>query len=134
MVLRQMRLDFYSHMLQPAEENSLITCTELLQKRKTCFKVSTGSKSWDKILKGGFESRSVSEVYGEYRCGKTQLFHTMAVAVQLPKEEGGGAGKAIVLGEEHPTAQPPSVCTDQTQIRKAHSVQRDLLLLPNVST
>lgn len=133
-MFRQMNIDFYSCMPQPPEENSLITCTELLQKRKTCFKVSTGSKSWDKILKGGFESRSVSEVYGEYRCGKTQLFHTMAVAVQLPTEEGGGAGKAIVLGKEPSTAQSLHVCTEHFQIPKARFVQKDSHPLPNAST
>lgn len=77
----------------------MITCAELYQQRKTCFRLSTGSKNWDKILGGGFESRSVSEVYGEYRCGKTQLMHTMAVIAQQTKEEGGASGKTVVIGK-----------------------------------
>ncbi|KAK4503889.1 hypothetical protein PRZ48_004804 [Zasmidium cellare] len=84
----------------PPEQNGMITCTELLQRRRTCFKIRTGSDNWNKILGGGFESRSVSEVYGEFRCGKTQLFHTMSVTAQLPREEGGAAGKVIVIDTE----------------------------------
>ncbi|CAK4032533.1 meiotic recombination dmc1 [Lecanosticta acicola] len=76
------------------------TCGELLHQRKACFRISTGSESWNKILKGGFESSSVNEVYGEYRCGKTQLSHTLCVTAQLPKSSGGAEGKVVVLDTE----------------------------------
>ena len=36
---------------------------------------------------------SITEVYGEFRCGKTQLSHTMCVTAQLPREMGGAEGK-----------------------------------------
>jgi RecA/RadA recombinase len=36
---------------------------------------------------------SITEVYGEFRCGKTQLCHTMCVTAQLPKDMGGAEGK-----------------------------------------
>jgi meiotic recombination protein DMC1 len=78
-----------------------MTSGELLIKRKTCFRLSTGSASFDKMLGGGFESRSVNEVYGEFRCGKTQLSHTLAVCAQLPLSRGGGNGKVVVLGMLH---------------------------------
>ncbi len=29
------------------------------------------------------ESGSITEVYGEFRCGKTQLMHTLAVTCQV---------------------------------------------------
>ncbi len=75
------------------------TCaTEILEKRKACFRLSTGSKSWDAILNGGFQSMSINEVFGEFRCGKTQLAHTLCVVAQLPKEQGGGEGKVAYLG------------------------------------
>jgi Rad51 len=32
-------------------------------------------------------------VYGEFRTGKTQMSHTMAVLAQLPPDMGGGGGK-----------------------------------------
>lgn len=45
---------------------------------------------------------SITEVYGEFRCGKTQLCHTMCVTAQLPKDMGGAEGKVL----------PPNVLTD----------------------
>ncbi len=46
----------------------------------------------------GFETMSISEIYGEFRCGKTQICHTMAVITQLPKEMGGAEGKVAWIG------------------------------------
>ncbi|KAI9791710.1 MAG: Meiotic recombination protein dmc1 [Peltula sp. TS41687] len=59
-----------------------ITAAELGQQRRRVVKISTGSKQLDTILGGGFQSMSISEVYGEFRCGKTQLSHTMSVICQ----------------------------------------------------
>lgn len=53
-----------------------------------------------KILGGGVESKSITEVYGEFRTGKSQLCHTLAVTSQLPKEMGGGNGKAVYIDTE----------------------------------
>lgn len=75
-----------------------MTGTELKEKRKDRFKVSTGSENLNRILAGGFESGSVSEVYGEYRCGKTQLSHTMVVTAQQSAAKGGG--RVAVLDTE----------------------------------
>jgi RecA/RadA recombinase len=41
---------------------------------------------------------SISEVFGEFRCGKTQLSHTMSVITQLPKDMGGAEGKVAYIG------------------------------------
>lgn len=76
-----------------------MTGSELLQIRKSCFRLSTGSKNWDGILNGGFQSMSINEVYGEYRCGKTQLAHTLCVVAQLPKERGGAEGRVAYIGK-----------------------------------
>lgn len=43
---------------------------------------------------------SISEVFGEFRCGKTQLSHTMAVVAQLPKTLGGADGKVAYIDTE----------------------------------
>ena len=37
---------------------------------------------------------SLTEAFGEYRTGKTQLAHTLCVQVQLSPEEGGANSKA----------------------------------------
>jgi RecA/RadA recombinase len=35
------------------------------------------------VLAGGFETGSITEIYGEFRCGKTQLCHTLCVTCQV---------------------------------------------------
>ncbi|KAI9055802.1 hypothetical protein LZ554_000742 [Drepanopeziza brunnea f. sp. 'monogermtubi'] len=74
-----------------------MTAAELGQIRKRCIRISTGSKQLDAALNGGFQTMSINEVYGEFRCGKTQLAHTMAVIAQLPKEMGGAEGKVAYI-------------------------------------
>ncbi|EGE07943.1 Rad51 family protein [Trichophyton equinum CBS 127.97] len=80
--------------------SGFITAMELGHQRKRVVKISTGSKQFDTILGGGFQSMSISEVYGEFRCGKTQLSHTMSVIAQLPKDLGGAEGKAAYIDTE----------------------------------
>ena len=73
---------------------------ELLQKREKLLKITTGSSKLDALLQGGIESMSITEIFGEFRTGKTQLCHTLAVTAQLPKENGGGGGKVIYIDSE----------------------------------
>lgn len=73
---------------------------DMLQKRKNIRKISTGSEKLDALLGGGVESMSITEAFGEFRTGKTQLCHTLAVTAQLPREEGGGGGKVIFIDAE----------------------------------
>jgi RecA/RadA recombinase len=40
---------------------------------------------------GGIESKAITEFYGEYRTGKTQLCLTLCVTSFLPRVMGGGA-------------------------------------------
>jgi DNA repair protein RAD51 len=73
---------------------------EVHAKRSEVCYISTGSSEFDKLLNGGIESGSITEVFGEFRTGKTQLCHTIAVTCQLPVENGGGAGKCIYIDTE----------------------------------
>ncbi|KAK0509178.1 hypothetical protein JMJ35_008549 [Cladonia borealis] len=80
--------------------SGFITAVELGHQRKRVCRISTGSKQLDAILGGGFQTMSISEVYGEFRCGKTQLSHTMSVVAQLPKDMGGAEGKVAYIDTE----------------------------------
>lgn len=71
-----------------------------LQKRLNLTYLTTGSKELDKLLGGGIETGSITEMFGEFRTGKTQICHTLCVTCQLPKENGGGAGKALYIDTE----------------------------------
>lgn len=46
------------------------------------------------------ETGSITEIYGEFRTGKTQLCHTLCVTCQLPLDQGGGEGKALYIDTE----------------------------------
>jgi len=69
----------------------------ILDQRREMIKITTGSRKLDEILHGGIEAGSITEIFGEYRCGKTQLCHTVAVTCQLPVVRGGGEGKCIYI-------------------------------------
>ena len=74
---------------------------EFAQKRENICHITTGSKSFDELLGGrGVESRAITEAFGAYGSGKTQLGLTLAVNVQLPKEQGGSSGKAVFIDTE----------------------------------
>ena len=74
--------------------------TIFLEQRKKILKITTGSRELDHLLRGGIEANSITEIFGEFRTGKTQICHTLCVTCQLPKSEGGGEGKAIYIDTE----------------------------------
>ncbi|HID47611.1 MAG TPA: DNA repair and recombination protein RadA, partial [Methanococcaceae archaeon] len=52
---------------------------DLLNQRRTVWKLSTGSKELDRILNGGLESQSTTEFAGMFGSGKTQIVHQACV-------------------------------------------------------
>ncbi|XP_015922903.1 DNA repair protein RAD51 homolog B [Parasteatoda tepidariorum] len=76
------------------------TATEYHRKRSEIIQITTGSKELDKLLGGGIETGSITEIFGEFRTGKTQLCHTLAVTCQLPIDYNGGEGKSIYIDTE----------------------------------
>jgi len=73
---------------------------EALAKRSSVIRISTGSKELDTLLGGGIETGSITEVFGEFRTGKTQLCHTLAVTTQLQRDMGGGEGTVLIVDTE----------------------------------
>lgn len=59
------------------------TATEFHQKRAGIVYLTTGSKELDRLLGGGIETGSITEIFGEFRTGKTQICHTLAVTCQV---------------------------------------------------
>lgn len=49
---------------------------------------------------GGIETGAITELFGEFRTGKSQLCHTLAVTCQLPVSMGGGEGKCLYIDTE----------------------------------
>ncbi|MGB2727619.1 MAG: DNA repair and recombination protein RadA [Halobacteriota archaeon] len=77
------------------------TGDKILERRLGIGKLTTGSKSFDDLLGGGLETQAMSEFYGEFGSGKTQIAHQLAVNVQLPLEKGGLNGSVIMVDTEN---------------------------------
>ena len=73
---------------------------DLLKKAERVKRIHTGSKELDKLLGGGIETGSITEMYGPYASGKSALAHSLAVSVQLPKEKGGLNGSVLFIDTE----------------------------------
>ncbi len=74
---------------------------EFAKRRLNVLHITTGSKNFDELLGGkGIESRAITEAFGAYGSGKTQLGLCLAVNVQLPPEQGGAGGKAVFIDTE----------------------------------
>ncbi|MEM4605988.1 MAG: DNA repair and recombination protein RadA [Candidatus Pacearchaeota archaeon] len=74
---------------------------EFAEKRKEIFYITTGSKNLDNLLGGrGIETKAITEAYGAFGSGKTQLGLSLSVNVQLPVEKGGANGKAVFIDTE----------------------------------
>ena len=85
---------------QEIEKMGFKSADLIWEKRKILKKLTTGSQNLDDLLGGGIETGSVTELYGEYRTGKTQIAHQLCVNVQLAYEEGGLEGGALYIDSE----------------------------------
>lgn len=77
------------------------TGIDFAKKREEVCYISTGSKNLNSLLGGrGVETKSMTEAFGAYGSGKTQLGLQLAVNVQLPLDMGGANGKAVYIDTE----------------------------------
>jgi len=80
---------------------SFIRVDELFEKRQNVSRLTTGSKKLDELLGGGLETQAITEFYGEYGSGKSQIAHQLCVNVQLPSGCGGLGGGALYIDTEN---------------------------------
>ncbi len=74
---------------------------EFAKKRESVVFITTGSQNLNNLLGGkGVETGAITEAYGAFGSGKTQIALSLAVNVQLPKEQGGAEGKAVYIDTE----------------------------------
>ncbi len=85
---------------QDLEKMGFKSADEIWEKRKQMRYITTGSKNLDDLLGGGIEPGASTELFGEYRTGKTQLVHQLCVNVQLPYDQGGLEGGALYIDTE----------------------------------
>lgn len=80
---------------------SFVRADELLKMRQNVLRLTTGSKALDGLLGGGLETQTITEFYGAYGSGKSQICHQLCVNVQLPPERGGFNGAALYVDTEN---------------------------------
>jgi DNA repair protein RadA len=81
-------------------DKEFIPALEVLDRRKNLIKCTTGSRNLDDLLKGGVETQAITELWGEFGSGKTQLCHTLCITCQLPTDQGGMGGGALYIDTE----------------------------------
>ena len=98
--LSEVKVDKIIKVVEETLNYGIKPSTVALEERQKLARITSGSKELDNLLGGGFESDSITELFGEFRTGKTQICHTLCVTCQLPRKEGGGEGKAIYIDTE----------------------------------
>ena len=83
-----------------ADVGGFETGSAVLERREQIGKLSWGVPEVDDLLGGGVETQSITEVYGEFGSGKSQITHQLCINVQLPKDHGGLEGSAIFVDSE----------------------------------
>jgi DNA repair protein RadA len=89
--------------IQTAKESTTLnyeTGSTVYERRKEIGKISTGAESLDELIGGGIEAGAITETYGRFASGKSQIGFQLCVNVQLPKEKGGMGGAALFLDTE----------------------------------
>jgi len=85
---------------QDVEKMGFKSADKIWEKRKLLNKLTTGSQNLDDLIGGGIEPGALTELFGEYRTGKTQLAHQLCVNVHLQYEQGGLQGNALYIDTE----------------------------------
>jgi len=79
---------------------NFVTGKEFLEKMKTVERITTGSEALNQLIGGGVETQSITEAYGQFASGKSQLAFQLSVTAQLPKDKGGLDGEVIWVDTE----------------------------------
>lgn len=121
------------------------TGSTLLEKRSKVGRITTGSKTFDELMGGGFETQAITELFGEYGSSKTQLAHQLCVNVQLPVDQGGLNGHAFFIDTEN-TFRPERIMQmaeayeldtkktlDKIHVARAYNSSHQMLLIEKVN-
>ncbi len=76
------------------------TAEEASERQKSKETITTGSKMLNELLGGGIKTQEITEAYGAFSSGKSQLGFQLAVNVQMPKEKGGLNSHCVFIDTE----------------------------------
>ncbi|MEA4956787.1 Protein RecA [bioreactor metagenome] len=84
-----------------AESIDFETAYDVMERRRDVGRITVGSDAFNELIGGGIETQSLTEVFGEFGSGKSQISHELAVTVQLPKDLGGIDGECVFIDTEN---------------------------------
>ena len=129
-----------------ADVGSFETGAALLERRSKIGHITSGSKSLNELLGGkGFEGQSITELFGEFGSGKTQIAHQLCITAQLPVEQGGLDAHTFYVDTEN-TFRPdrikqmaegydldPEKALEKIHVARAYNSSHQMLLVSKVN-
>ncbi len=106
-----------------ADVGNYETGEEILNRRKNVLKLTTGSKNLDNLLGGGLETQTITEFFGEFGSGKTQIMHQIAVNATTSESDGGFNSDVLIIDTEN-TFRPERI----VQMSRAKNLDSDEVL------
>ena len=83
------------------------SASDIYDRRKNIGKISLLDDSIDRLfgdvgegMNSGVQTQAITEFYGKFGSGKSQITHQLCVNVQLPKEVGGLHGRPLFIDTE----------------------------------
>ncbi|VVC04340.1 DNA repair and recombination protein RadA [Candidatus Bilamarchaeum dharawalense] len=117
------------------------TADVVFERRKDLGRIKTGSTALDELLGGGIETMAITEMYGKFSSGKSQLGFQLVVNVQKPVDQGGLNG-AVLFVDSEATFRPerifqlaesqgldPQTVLKNTHIARAENSDHQIILL-----
>jgi DNA repair protein RadA len=127
-----------------ADVGQFETGAALLEKRSKVGHLTSGSKTLNELLGGGFETQSITELFGEFGSSKTQIAHQLCVTIQLPIDQGGLNSHAFFIDTEN-TFRPeriiqmaeayeldPDKTLEKIHVARAYNSSHQMLLVEKV--
>ncbi|MCL4341499.1 MAG: DNA repair and recombination protein RadA [Candidatus Thermoplasmatota archaeon] len=128
-----------------ADVGNFETGEQILERRREVTRLTTGSKNLDNLLGGGLETQSITEYFGEFGSGKTQIMHQLAVNCTRPVEDGGFDSDVLIIDTEN-TFRPeriiqmskfrncdPDVVLKRIHVARAYNSHHQILLAERAS-
>ncbi len=126
---------------QAADVGGFETGDLILERRRNIHKLTSSSKAFDELMGGGLETQAITEFFGEFGSGKTQMCFQLAVNVGRPISEGGLDGNVFIIDTEN-TFRPerivqmataldldPEECLKKIHVARAFNSHHQMLLV-----
>jgi DNA repair protein RadA len=104
-------------------QQEFVPAAAALERRRGMLRCSTGASNLDQLLKGGVETQAITEFWGEFGSGKSQICHTLTVMAQLHPQKGGLGGAALYVDAEN-TFRPERIA----EIAEARGLESETIL------